>query len=390
MAYRIGFIGTGATPDNPTKEGFAMAYRHADGYSRLDGCELTACADIVRENAEQFAEVYDVTGVYEDYETMLHSEDLDIVSVCVPPDVHADIVVGCADHSGLEAIHCEKPMATAWKDCREMGEACERAGIKLTFNHQRRTAPLYRRAKTLVDEGKIGELRRIEWSAKNLFDAGTHMFDLSAFYTDQSPVEWVMASLDYRDVNLHFGVHNENQAVAKWKYADGTYGLAMTGRSSDAVGARVRMIGADGTIEIGSETGPPLRFQNGRTLGWKTVDVGEDKWGGRAYVTYPGYLRWGAELAAERLARIVPWWSDDAFRHPSHIDHAIESVVEAVREDRQSELTWHNAIESTEVIFAAWESVRRRARIDLPLEIEDNPLTSMVEGEELLVARGGA
>lgn len=112
IIYRIGVIGTGANPDDPDQDGYAMAYRHADGYQRLDNCTLQACADIVPANAEQFAETYDLSHVCEDYRMMLEERDLDIVSVCVPPHLHADIVLGCVEVGDLEAIHCEKPMAT--------------------------------------------------------------------------------------------------------------------------------------------------------------------------------------------------------------------------------------------------------------------------------------
>ncbi|MEF8973305.1 MAG: Gfo/Idh/MocA family oxidoreductase [Haloarcula sp.] len=386
MAYRIGVIGTGATPDDPDRDGFAMAYRHADGYQRLEDCTLHACADIVPENAEQFAGTYDVPHVYEDYRTMLAEMDLDVISVCVPPRIHAEIVTGCAEHGDLEAIHCEKPMATTWADCREMCQVCEEAGVRLTFNHQKRVGPIYRRAKELLDSGTIGDLHRIEVTAENLFDSGTHVFDLATFYTDRAPVAWVMAGLDYREENRWFGVHNENQAVAQWRYENGVTGLATTGRSEGAVGTQVRLVGRDGTVEIGADDGPPLRVRTDRTFGWKTVDVGETIWGSRGYTTYPGYLRWGVEVAAEQVGTRLLGLPESRFTYPSHIDRAIESVIEAVREDGESPLTWRNAIESTEIIFAAWESARRRARVDLPLGIEDNPLESMVESGSLPVA----
>jgi hypothetical protein len=40
-------------------------------------------------------------------------------------------------------------------------------------------------------------------------------------------------------------------------------------------------------------------------------------------------------------------------------------------------------LQATELIFASWESARRRGRVDLPLEIEDNPLEDMVEAGQL-------
>ena len=55
-----------------------MAYRHATGYQRLDSCEIVACADIVRENAEAFAAEQDIAPeqVHEDYQEMLQKADI--------------------------------------------------------------------------------------------------------------------------------------------------------------------------------------------------------------------------------------------------------------------------------------------------------------------------
>ncbi|MFC6755677.1 Gfo/Idh/MocA family protein [Halomicroarcula sp. GCM10025894] len=232
MGYDIGFIGTGADPDDPDQDGFAMAYRHAAGYETLDSCQLTACADIVRENAERFAAEYGIEHVYEQYERMLAETQPDIVSVCVPPGIHADIVVGCAETGVPDAIHCEKPMAKTWGDCREMVEACEAEGIQLSFNHQKRFGGPVREAKRLLDDGAIGELERLEFSEEHLYDTGTHVFDICSYMTDGEPVEWVMGQVDYREENVWFGAHNENHGLTTWAYADGTRGLAMTGEGA--------------------------------------------------------------------------------------------------------------------------------------------------------------
>ena len=60
----------------------------------------------------------------------------------------------------------------------------------------------------------------------------------------------------------------------------------------------------------------------------------------------------------------------------------------ALTEGRQSELRVQNALNATEIIFAGYKSPRRRARVPLPLEIEDNPLESMVEAGVFLDAEG--
>lgn len=375
MTERIAFVGTGADPEKRDRDGYAQAYRHAAGYQRIDGCELVACADIIRENAEAFAVRHDIfpENVYEEYETMLRDVDPDIVSVCVPPAVHAEIVVGCADTGIPDAIHCEKPMATSWGDCQRMAQACDDAGIQLTINHQRRVGPIHQKAKSLLDEGTIGELERIEWSEVNLFDAGTHLFDLSTFFTDGEPAEWVLAAIDYREENRWFGAHNENHAVAQWRYANGVHGLAVTGEGSGAFDPYIALSGTDGRIELGASHGSPLRYRSSSSRGWKNVDVDEDVWG-NPNLSKP---RQGLNL----VARKVPVLPDDLFSvdHVSHYDRAIAEVVQAYRTDTDSTLRAEVALQGTELIFAAYESVRERGRVDLPLEIDDNPLEAMVD-----------
>lgn len=228
MTYRIGFIGTG----DPDGEGFAMAYRHASGYQRLDDCEIVACADIVAENATAFAAEHDIQGrhIYQDYEAMLKSATPDVVSVCVPPGAHADIVTDVAESGVPAAVHCEKPMALTWGEARRMAAVCAAEGVQLTINHQLRFGKPYREAKRLLEEGTIGDLVRVEFQEQTLYDNGTHSFDLVNYFNDQCPVEWVLGQVDYTEENTLFGAHNENQAVVQWRYENGVYGLASTGR----------------------------------------------------------------------------------------------------------------------------------------------------------------
>jgi len=137
---RVGIIGTGRKKDRPDITGFFMAYQHAAGYQALpDQCELVACADIVIENAQAFAEATGIPaeGVFTDYHAMLAAANLDVVSVCTWPHLHAPMALDCAV-AGVQAIHCEKPMADSWGAARLMAQECERRGVQLTFNHMRR------------------------------------------------------------------------------------------------------------------------------------------------------------------------------------------------------------------------------------------------------------
>jgi predicted dehydrogenase len=315
--------------------------------------------------------------VYEDYRTMCREAEPDIVSVCVPPAVHAEITVGCARTGVVDAVHCEKPMATTWGDCREMVRVCRDAGVQLTINHQRRFGSPFRRAKSLLEAGAIGALQRREVAEANLYDAGSHLFDLCGYYTDQTAASWVLCQVEYSEENLWFGAHNENQAVALWQYEDGPFGIASTGPGQSFVGCYLRLRGEDGSLEIGVNDGPALRLTNPDQPNGRVVDTdGEDVHGPPS----PGLV----EAAAGRVAAHLPGlsWSSGS---PTYVERAIENVVHSLRTGTESELSGANALQATELIFGAWESARRPGRIDLPLEIDDNPLEAMVDAGELPV-----
>jgi predicted dehydrogenase len=375
--YRIGFIGTGADPDDPDTDGYAMAYRHAPGYQRLEDCSIVACADIVPENAEAFADAHgiDEAGVYEDYERMLAEQRPDIVSVCTPPSVHADIVVDCARSGVVDAVHCEKPMADTWADCERMASACDEEGVQLTINHQMRFGRPFREAKGLLDDGAIGDLRRLEFGDSTLFDMGTHLFDLCNYYVGDASAEWMLAQIDYTEENVMFGTHNENQAIAQWRYENGVCGIASTGRGDEFLDAYFRLIGDEGAIEIGADEAM-LRVRRDGS-GWRTVDTGADT----IHNPSPGRLRAGIG----RLAGAVSPQLRERLRPRRYTERAIEDLVDALRTGEESELSARTALDAEELVFASWESARRRGRVELPLEIADNPLEEMVEAGQLPV-----
>lgn len=374
MTYTVAIIGTGAKRDSPDKDGYAMAYRHGPGYERLEDCELVACADIVRENALAFADEFGIAeeNVFEDYEQMIRIVEPDIVSVCVPPKVHASIVQGCAESGVVQAIHCEKPMAMTPAECDEMVESCEANDVQLTIDHQRRFAEPFRRAKELLDDGKIGDLERVETSEVNLFDAGCHCADMVGYMTDQAPAEWVLAAVDYHEENIWFGVHNENQAISQWRYENGVHALVVTGDSEEMVGAYMRLVGSDGEIEIGVHDGPTLRVRSG-SGGWKEIDTDDSIHGPKL----PGKV--GA--AVRKIKTAAPGLS--VSDPPTLYERAIEEVVSALREDRTPLIDGRNAQQGMELIFASYESARRNARVNLPLDVDDNPLEAMIESGRL-------
>lgn len=355
--YTVAIIGTGPDPTNPTVEGFAMGYRHAEAYQDNDQCQLVACADIVREHAEAFAQEFelDTDGVYEDYETMLSSVEPDIVSVTVPPDIHEDIVVDCARSDAVSAVHCEKPMAHTWPSAQRMVQVCQRTDTQLTFNRQRRFGRPFTETNRLLENDEIGALQRVEIGWGDFFDTGAHTVDLAGMFVGDCSPEWVIAQLDYRKEDIRFGSHQENQMWAQWQYANGVYGTLSTGAGSSLVGSAFLLRGTDGTIRIDVEDGPMLELQQDGTR--TTIDVG----GETIHGTPADGDRFGSRLHTR----------------------TIEAVVDALQNNEESQLCGQVGLNTAEILFAGYESVRRRKRVDLPLDIDDNPIEQMVDSGAL-------
>jgi UDP-N-acetylglucosamine 3-dehydrogenase len=341
---RVGIIGTGIPWKTEGSTGHGMSRAHADAYNSLPNCEIVAVCDILKERADLFntEKVGGKAAVYTDYPTMLAEANLDMVSVCTWPALHSPIVVDVAE-AGVKAIHCEKPMADTWGESQRMATVCRERGVQLTFNHQRRFLDTFQAARRLVAEGAIGELKRLEGSCGDLYDWGTHWLDMFGFYNNEEPGEWVMAQIDVRTPRSIFGVPLENQGICNIKYRNGVFGLLYTGEDSEnIVGCSNRLIGTEGVIEV-SNKAPNIRIRKNGDADWQVVETAEGLHGGSA------------------------------------ITRAITDAVDSLREGRKPLLSSENAIQSTEIIFAAYESVRRRGRIDLPLtDITDSPLQSMI------------
>lgn len=357
-SYRVAIIGTGRDPENPTVEGFAMGYRHAEAYRGLANCEVVACADIVPENATAFATEFGIPdrNVYEDHNEMLRSAAPDIVSVTVPPKIHQPVVVDCASAETVKAIHCEKPMAHTWSSAQQMAQTCWRHDTQLTFNRQRRYGKPFSEAKRLIDDGEIGEMERIEIGWGDFYDTGAHTVDLAGMFNDDRPAEWVIAQLDYRDEDIRFGNHQENQISAQWRYTNGVYGLATTGKGMDMIDAAMLVRGSEGIIRINVQDGPMLEVE--RRGERRRVDVD----GETMHVT-------GSE-------------SDDRFGSAFH-ERAIEDVIKCLETGADPQLGSRIGLNTEEILFGAYESVRKRGRVDFPLKIADNPLEQVVESGAL-------
>jgi predicted dehydrogenase len=319
-----------------------MSNAHALGYEQSPDTTIVALSDINLENARAFQSVHGGDQIYADYREMLARERLDIVSISTWPHLHAEMVVAAAE-GGVKAIHCEKPMAPTYGESRRMVQVCQQHGVQLTFNHQRRFGAAFRKARDLLKTGAIGDLQRMEATCPNMFDWGTHWFDMLFFYNDETPVEWLIGQVEPRGGQTIFGVPVEGQGISFFQYRNGVQGL-LTTRSDAPWHAINRLTGTDGTIEVSLSGDQPLRMWGKGQSEWQAVDL-------------PNRER-------SDLTDLVPL--------------GVLDLIDALKAGREPELSARKALQATELIFATYESSRRRGRVDLPLEIDDSPFLAMI------------
>ena len=347
---RVGIIGTGLPWKTEGGTGFGMSRSHAKGYIKSEKCDMVALSDILENRMTLFNNEFceGKAAQYTNYKEMLATEKLDIVSIATWPHLHASMTIAVAE-AGVKAIHCEKPMAGTFGEARAMAEACAKNGVQLTFNHQRRHLPTFLTARKLIQEGAIGDLVRLEGSCSNMLDWGTHWLNIFMLLNNESKPVWVMGQVDARPPARIFGVLHDTDGMCQVAYENGVYGLLCTGDLGEKmIGCSIRAIGTEGSIEM-HNTAPHLRIRgkgdaNGRTL------EGVDTLGGLH----------GADGVDPNADNIV-------------------DLVNALINGTTPLCDVSNALPTTEVIYATYESARRRGRIDLPLTIDDSPLVSLIE-----------
>ena len=140
--------------------GLISKLRHIPAYKKLKYLDVTAVCDLNKELAMETAKEFDIPNFYTDTSKMFDEEDLDIVDICVPPQIHAAIAIEAME-SGAHVI-MEKPMATKVSDCEEMIRVSKTNNVKLSVIHNDLFHSPFIKAKELVSNGEIGDFRGIK------------------------------------------------------------------------------------------------------------------------------------------------------------------------------------------------------------------------------------
>ncbi len=193
----LGFVGAGdqVSGDRLGQQVTALDGHHFQALASHPRVQLVAGSSRDAGRRDRFQQRAGVP-TFDDWQQMIASRKLDIVSVASFAPTHAELVTACA-RSGVRAIFCEKPMATRLSDAEQMIEACQQAGSLLVINHNRRFHPHYRELTRRIAAGELGQLTGgwLTWGAGRLANIGTHFIDAALMLTG-STVQSVSATLD--------------------------------------------------------------------------------------------------------------------------------------------------------------------------------------------------
>lgn len=221
--------------------------------------DIVAIASRRLARAKEAAEELNIPRAYGSYEELLSAPDIDAVYIPLPNHLHVPWSI-----RALEAdkhVLCEKPIGMTAAEARKLLDAArERPDLKVMEAFMYRHHPQWRRARRLVVEGDIGDLRTIQsfFSYYNadpdnirnkpeagggaLMDIGCYCISLSRFIFGEEPRR-IMGSMEY---DPDFGVDRLTSGMLAFEEGTSTF----TCSTQLAPFQRVNVLGTEGRIEI--------------------------------------------------------------------------------------------------------------------------------------------
>ena len=93
--------------------------------------------------AQSYAAETNIPRAYDSLDALLSDPEVDVVYISTTNELHAQQTLAAA-RAGKHVL-CEKPLALALDDAREMVATCQAAGVVMATNHHLRNAATHRR-----------------------------------------------------------------------------------------------------------------------------------------------------------------------------------------------------------------------------------------------------
>ena len=245
--------------------------------------------------------------------------------------------------------------------------------MQLAVHHQWSLCPHQRKAKEMIEAGNIGEPVYIQSSGKGyyggygLMNIGTHILDQVRNFAGVP--EWCFAheTINGRDITPEdivlgpggMGLMAAEQIVAHYSFKDGFYATSEYRPRNPIDTPRalgVDLIGTDGILSFRGHAPAQLFYYPDKVWApqdaskWQKVDLSEEE----------------MTLHGQHFQQMNNLWM-------------IDEMVNALNEGREHATSGRNGRLVLEMIMAIHESQRRKARVNIPLEVREHPLKLMLE-----------
>ena len=244
-----------------------IAYKHAEAIKKNVKANLLCVCDIIEERAAEYKDKYGAEAHFTDYRKMLEYSGLDVVNICTPSGMHAEMGIAAAQ-AGKHVI-VEKPMALSLKDADDLIEACDESGVKLAVCFQNRFNPPVQKLRRALEEGRFGKLTHasaiVRWfRPQDYYDQapwrGTRAMDGGCLMNQSihniDLLQWMMGPVEsvfgYTATNLR-KIECEDVGVAVLKFKNGALGVieASTTIYPENLEETLNIFGEKGTVVLG-------------------------------------------------------------------------------------------------------------------------------------------
>lgn len=152
-----------------------MAGQHALRLNQIQGVRVLAAVDVDRNRVEAFCKEHDIEHAYQDLNIALSERQFHACSVVTPDAWHAPVSITCLN-AGLPVL-CEKPLSDSLEMADEMVAVARQANVLTMVNLSYRTSGSLSKARRLIDDGELGDVRHVEASYRQSWLASDYWGD---------------------------------------------------------------------------------------------------------------------------------------------------------------------------------------------------------------------
>ncbi|RKU31531.1 hypothetical protein C6497_01670 [Candidatus Poribacteria bacterium] len=298
---------------------------HAEAYRFVKRGKLAAICDMHQERLNNFGDEYAISSRYTDLNEMLQKEKPDVLHIVTSPVVPGSneriryLLMKQASNHGVPAAVVEKPVAIEGEDWKQIAGLAEETKTKFVVNTQLNFHPKNLELKRDVADGKIGEIKFIDASARSrASEQGGHILQLASSYIDNShPIRVLGQVSGTEDVNSAPGHPGPLHAVGHVLYENGVHvSLAFGSEFGQMVSDDPGVYGHKRVFVVGTKGFVHWRFNS-----WErsTLSGGYES----------GPINYGEQdvvAQANFTEAIFDWLDDETNVHPTHLK---QSLVES-------------------------------------------------------------